>query len=232
MAENIIQRIKQYIDFKDVKVSVLEKQVGMSNGSFASQLKKNKTIGVDKLENILSRFTDINSDWLLYGQGEMIKVNILEERNFTAYKKTDKNSKILEIPLYNIQTTSGIIDLFGNTEYEKPVDYVSIPKISDCDGALYVIGDSMSPLLKSGDIVVYKKVHNLEKNIIWGEMYLVYVKNDGNEFFFTRFLKQSKQESFVQLVAQNPDHETIEFPISSIKAIALVKASIRVNSQF
>ncbi len=63
-------------------------------------------------------------------------------------------------------------------------------------------------------------------------MYLVYVNNADNEFFFTRFFKQSEQESFVQLVAQNPDHYTIELPLSSIKTMALIKASIRGNSQF
>jgi len=231
MAENTIQRIKHYLDYKGIKVSTLEKAVGMSNGSFASQLKNNKTIGLDKLENILSKYPDINIEWLLTGEGDMLKFDILQEKN-AAYKKTEKEPKNQNIPLYSIQTTSGIIDLFGNNEYQTPVDTISIPKISDCDGALYVTGDSMSPLLKSGDIVIYKKVYNHEKNIIWGEMYLVYVNNDGNEFFFTRFLKQSEQESFVQLVAQNPDHQTIEFPLSSIKALALVKASIRVNSQF
>jgi len=232
MTENTIQRIKQYIDFKGIKVGALERAVGMSNGSFASQLKNNKTIGVDKLENILNRYTDINLDWLFTGKGEMLKFDLLEENNSPGYRKTEKNLRNKEIPLYNIQTTAGIIDLFGNNEYQTAVDYVSIPKISDCDGALYVIGDSMYPVLKSGDIVVYKKVFHLERNIIWGEMYLVYVNNDGNEFFFTRFLKQSEQESYVQLVAQNPDHQTVEFPLCNIKALALVKASIRVNSQF
>lgn len=232
MAENTIQRIKHFIDYKGVKVSALEKEVGMSNGSFASQLKNNKTIGLDKLENILKKYPDVNIEWLLTGVGNMLKFDVLEEKHSPLYKKTDKNAKNQHIPLYDIQSTSGIIDLFGNNDHQKPVDYITIPKISECDGALYVTGDSMYPLLKSGDIVVYKNVYHHEKNIIWGEMYLVYVNNDGNEFFFTRFLKQSQQESFVQLVAQNPDHQTIEFPLSSIKALAMVKASIRVNSQF
>lgn len=231
MVENTIQRIKQYIDFKGVRVSAFEREVGMSNGSFASQLKNNKTIGLDKLENILNRYTDINIEWLLTGNGDMVNFDVLQERRASLYKKTNKKDNA-EIPLYDIQSTEGIIDLFGNNENQKPVDYIRIPKISECDGALYVTGDSMYPLLKSGDIVVYKKIFNLERNIIWGEMYLVYVNNEGNETFFTRFLRQSERESHVQFVAQNEHHQTIEFPISSIKALALVKGSIRVNSLF
>ncbi|PWB25911.1 hypothetical protein DCO46_07645 [Flavobacterium sp. HTF] len=90
----------------------------------------------------------------------------------------------------------------------------------------------MQPILRSGDIVVYKKTNNPAFNIIWGEMYLIYVYNDGNEFFLTRFLMKSERESYVRFVSQNPSHQTLEFPVSSIKALALVKASVKINSQF
>lgn len=75
MGENTLNRIKQYIDYKGLTISSFEREVGMSNGSFASQLKNNKTIGVDKLENILSIFPDINIEWLLTGNGPMLKKN-------------------------------------------------------------------------------------------------------------------------------------------------------------
>jgi hypothetical protein len=73
MEENTLKRIKKYIDYKGISVSLLEKETGMSNGSFASQLKKNKTIGVDKLENILKKYSEINPSWLLTGKGTMLK---------------------------------------------------------------------------------------------------------------------------------------------------------------
>lgn len=75
MGENTLSRIKQYIDYKGITISSLERQAGMSNGSLASQLKKNKTIGVDKLENILKLFPDMNTEWLLTGHGPMLKEN-------------------------------------------------------------------------------------------------------------------------------------------------------------
>lgn len=230
--ENTLQRIKRYIDFRGIRVSVLEREVGMSNGSFASQLKNNKTIGVDKLENILKIYEDINVEWLLTGNGNMLKEVVLEYNSPKINELKEETTIIENIPVYNVQTVEGIVDLFGDNNFQVPVDYIKVSKIDKYDGALYIIGDSMYPLLKSGDIVVYKKINNLQNNIIWGEMYLVYVNNDDNEYFFTRFLKKSERESYVQFVSQNPDHQTIEFPISSIKSIALVKASVRINSQF
>ncbi|GCB33387.1 hypothetical protein KGMB02408_03320 [Bacteroides faecalis] len=38
------------------------------------------------------------------------------------------------------------------------VGKIQIPKISFCDGAIYVNGDSMYPILKSGDIVEFKEI--------------------------------------------------------------------------
>jgi len=232
MKENTAQKIKQYIDFKGVRISVFEREIGMSNGSFASQLKNNKTIGVDKLENILKKYADINAEWLLTGQGSMLKLDIESEVEVEMRELENKKSDFQEIPLYNIQTVAGIVDLFDRNENQVPVDYIKIPKITECDGALYITGDSMYPLVKSGDIVVYKKINNPENNIIWGEMYVAYVQNDGNEYFFSRYLKRSERESYVEFVSQNDHHQSIEFPISSIKALALVKASVRINSQF
>ncbi|SNR99271.1 S24 family peptidase [Flavobacterium sp. ov086] len=230
MTENTIKRIKLYLDFKSVRVSSFEREVGMSNGSFASQLKNNKTIGLDKLENILKIYTDINVEWLLTGDGNMLKSDISSQKNVETPKKQEIFHDITQIPLYDIQTITEISDLFDKNENQSPVDFIKIHKISNYDGALYMIGDSMYPLLNSGDIVIYKKINNPIENIIWGEMYLIYVNNDGNESFFTKYIKQSERENYVKLESQNPHHQTVEYPITSIKALALVKASIRINA--
>lgn len=72
---NTVKRIKCFIDYKGISVRKFEETVGFSNGSFASQYKKNKTIGVDKVENILHLFPEINPEWLLTGKGEMLKTD-------------------------------------------------------------------------------------------------------------------------------------------------------------
>jgi transcriptional regulator with XRE-family HTH domain len=91
MNDNTLKRIKQYLDSKGIKVSVFEREIGMSNGSFASQLKNDKTIGVDKLEKILRIYSDINIEWLLTGRGEILKLN--NEKGATYTKIDSENSE-------------------------------------------------------------------------------------------------------------------------------------------
>jgi len=72
---SIVIRIKEYIDFKGISIAAFERSVGFSNSSFSSQYKNNKSIGSDKIENIIKVYPEINPVWLLTGEGSMIKEN-------------------------------------------------------------------------------------------------------------------------------------------------------------
>ena len=87
----------------------------------------------------------------------------------------------------------------------------------------------MYPLLKSGDIVLYKQLHDI-RDIFWGDMYLLSVEIDGEEYITVKYVRQSEREGFVRLVSENPLHADKEVEIDRIRAIALVKASIRMNA--
>lgn len=181
-------------------------------------------------ELIVTKCVDIDANWLLTGQGEMLK----DERKEVTIRtlRTDRLMDTQDIPLYDVQASAGVIELLGKNRLKQiPVDYIRIPKLPKCDGALYITGDSMYPLLKSGDIVMYKEIKDIANNIIWGEMYLAYLEHNGDEFFFTKYLQKSEREGYVRFVSQNQHHQPIEFPLHAIKALAMVKASIRINSQ-
>lgn len=229
-----LQRIKEYIDYKGVTNQKFEKEIGFSNGAFASQLKNNRTIGVDKLENILIKYPEINPEWLLTGNGSMIKGAKGYEIDTTLHipKISEPNSHYGNtIPLYDLEATAGVSEVFAENPQSIPIDHITIPNLPKCDGALHIRGDSMYPLLKSGDIVAYKIIQDIY-NIIWGEMYLISVLHNGDEYFFCKFLKKSSRDGYVELISHNQHHQTVEFPLESIKALAMIKASIRFNTLF
>lgn len=74
----VLERIKQYIDNKGITIAAFERSVGMSNASFGKSLKSNGGIGSDKLENILKVYPDLSSEWLLRGEGEMLRQTATE----------------------------------------------------------------------------------------------------------------------------------------------------------
>jgi phage repressor protein C with HTH and peptisase S24 domain len=176
--------------------------------------------------NILVQDLNVNPDWLDSGQGEMFNA----KPDLTQYLlRTDNTLPMQSVPLYSIEGTAGLVPLFNDRENNKPVNYIHIPNLPKCDGAIYVSGDSMYPLLKSGDIVLYKQLHNIE-DIFWGDMYLLSIDLEGEEYIVVKYIQKSEREGYVKLVSQNPHHADKEIEISRIRAIALVKASIRMNT--
>lgn len=233
--QSIVTRLKEYLDHIGVNTSSAEIAIGVSNGSLSKPFNKDTTIKTDTLEKFLKKYTDISSDWLLRGNGSMIISAGLDLANETraVYKmKTDRSVKDQLVPLYDIEATAGMVELFRNKNGKnKPIDYISIPNLPKCDGAIYVTGDSMYPLLKSGDIIMYKELQNSIDNIFFGEMYLVSIDLDGEEFVTVKWIQKSDiGDEYIKIVSQNSHHQAKDVHLSNIKALALIKASIRINS--
>lgn len=177
-------------------------------------------------KNILVQDLNVNPDWLETGKGNMFNA----EPDYTAFLlRSDNSLPMQSVPLYSIEGTAGLVPLFTKQEENKPVNFIHIPNLPKCDGAIYISGDSMYPLLKSGDIVLYKQLHNIE-DIFWGDMYLLSIDLDGEEYITVKYIQKSDREGYVRLVSQNPHHADKDIEIGRIRALALVKASIRMNS--
>jgi phage repressor protein C with HTH and peptisase S24 domain len=225
----VSKRVGQYIDKKGYSYYAFENSVNASRGSISKAVKEGKSIGSNMLEKILSAYPDLNATWLLTGQGEMLNADLAGD--VTTYRlKTDTTVESQQIPLYNIEAVAGLIPLFSDARSQQPIDHISIPYLPKCDGAVYVTGDSMHPLLKSGDIVLYKQLHDVQNEIFWGEMYLLSLDVSGDEYITVKYIRKSEKPGFVVLASYNPDHQDKEVAIDKINALALIKASIRINA--
>jgi phage repressor protein C with HTH and peptisase S24 domain len=235
----ITNRILQLIEYKGINKNKFYIKTGLSNGF----LDKVKDIGASKIEQILNSYPDINPEWLLTGKGDMLKQNIYLENTPTLDTTTlnEPHTKMLKlkvdklepkqsVPLYDAQATTGIISLFTDSNIQEPIGYLSIPNLPKCDGAIYVNGNSMYPLLKSGDIIIYKQMNPVADNIFWGEMYLISLTNDNlDEFIMLKWIQKSeKGDEWIKLVSENKHHQPKDIHLKNIKVLALIKASIKI----
>ncbi len=176
--------------------------------------------------NILVQEFNVNAEWMETGKGSMFSTTP-DLRKFTL--KTDSSLPLQSVPLYSIEGTAGLVPLFTAPEQATPINYIHIPNLPKCDGAIYIVGDSMYPLLKSGDIVLYKQLSDIG-DIFWGDMYLLSIDIDGEEYVTVKYIQKCDDPKCIKLVSQNSHHADKEIEISRIRAIALIKASIRMNS--
>ncbi|GAA4760814.1 MULTISPECIES: S24 family peptidase [Flavobacterium] len=229
----VSDRLGQYLDKKGISYYAFENSLNAGRGSISKAVKEGKSIGSNMLENILTIYNDLNPTWLLTGEGEMFKSNeaVLLNKSIEAFRlKTDSNLESQQIPLYDIEAVAGLVPLFKDSKSQEPLDHISIPHLPKCDGAVYITGDSMYPLLKSGDIVLYKQVNDVKNEIFWGEMYLLSIDMAEEEYVTVKYIQKSEHEGYVRLVSQNKHHQDKDVEMSKIRALALVKASIRINS--
>ncbi len=83
-------RIKQYIDYKGLSLRAFEASIGVSNGAITSQMKPGKTIGVDRLENILRIYEELSADWVMTGRGTMIREEYASKEAANASENASK----------------------------------------------------------------------------------------------------------------------------------------------
>lgn len=192
------------------------------------------SIDYDLLFSKCENSIDIN--WLLTGNGYNIRSekNILAEPVESFRKTKDAIYEMQRVPLFNLEATMGLVPLVeGNgIDEEKVIDYISIPSMPSCDGAIYASGDSMYPLLKSGDMIAYKRIAVERASIFFGEMYVVAVKLDEYSTMKTiKFVQQSELgDDYVRLVSHNQHHTPKDVKLSQIAAIGLIRASIRLHN--
>lgn len=226
------QRIQNLLKYTQLNGKNFALRIGLGHPDSIYHILRERNGISDKMaERIIMAFPEINRSWLLSGEGEMVSDEKPKVAYFTPAPADTPQKNTLQkqqVPLYDFEAVAGLVPIFTNQNH--PIDYISIPDLPRCDGAVYVRGDSMYPLLKAGDIVMYKQIQDYY-NIIWGEMYLISFNYEGEEFITVKFLKKVEGEpDRVLLVSHNPHHAPKEIPIAAIRALALVKASIRFNT--
>lgn len=224
----IIRRAKEAMNFKND--SELAEYLGVSRGTVSNWGARNR---ID-FHLLLARMGNVDLNWLLVGKGsprhetKICKSGLVQgEVQLIHNPKTCEAIDDRSVALYDITAAANLKTLLTNKN-QYVVGRIQIPSIPLCDGALYISGDSMYPILKSGDIVGFKEISSFA-NVIYGEMYLVSFMIDGDEYLAVKYVNRSEKEGCLKLVSYNPHHDPMDIPFDCINAMAIVKFSIRKN---
>lgn len=76
----ILERVKLFFEYKEMSARQFCKSIGVSSGYFTSAFKQHSSPSSEMLSDIIDKYEDLNSTWLLTGKGNMIN----EETNNTV----------------------------------------------------------------------------------------------------------------------------------------------------
>lgn len=227
--------IKDRILLFAASLNLAKKDFFYITGQSASNYKGNamkSDIGSDKIVKILTKYPQLSAEWLLTGEGEMLRQPAIttEIKSLSNLKSVERNYENQTVYLYDLEASAGLKAMFDDRS-NNIIDTIRIPNLPKCDGAMYVVGDSMYPLLKSGDIILYKQIQALEENLCYGEMYILSYKMDDEYYIVCKYIKKSEKGfPFITLASQNPHHADRDIDFRRVDALAMVKAMIRINS--
>ena len=155
--ETVGQRLRAIRKELNMTQEHLAQRLGIGKAAL-SMIETGKAGLSTRNKNILVQDFNVNAEWIDSGKGKMFNA----EPNLTPYTlRTDKSLPLQSVPLYSIEGTAGLVPLFTDNSEIKPINFIHIPNLPKCDGAIYIVGDSMYPLLKSGDIVLYKQLNDV-----------------------------------------------------------------------
>jgi len=127
------------------------------------------------------------------------------------------------IPIYNVPVTGGDMVQFDGMP-ELIIGKIDLPAYHECIAFLPVVGDSMYPRYKSGDLIGIIPV--IDGSIIqWGNPYVI-ITNDEQRMlkYIRRNLTNSES---VILRSENDKFDDIDMPASKIKKLYRVKGPVR-----
>ena len=167
-------RILQFIDTKGIDKRTFFSDTGIKRGLLDSD-KLNSTVSDVFLAKILAAYPELNVEWLITGQGEMLKGEVAApEPKIVHFEMPGED--YTAIPVVDIEAAAG----FGaaNTDYIDESQLIYLPK-SMLRGqrdrlCIKVSGDSMEPTLYNNSRVVIRLLDEGEWEYAQtGEIYVV-----------------------------------------------------------
>ena len=164
--KTIKDRLKAFAKYKGLGQGKFESKCGLSNG-YINNIRQ--SIQPDKLQKIALQFPDLNTGWLMTGEGEMLKRS--SDAQKIVAKVPESDAVIYTVPLLPVSAQGGSFNDFVESIKETDCERIVSP-VKSVDLAITVSGDSMAPEYPSGCKVLIKKI-NEEAFIEWGKVYVL-----------------------------------------------------------
>ena len=236
-------RLKQIISNQGLSVRAFEEKIGCSVGVINRCISKKTDVQSSVVIKIISTFRDINPDWLLIGEGEMMREankncaptvpkngtkethtihEVLVRTDFKPIKIKKQEPSVPLVPLYAMA---------GNFPGESEVkecdcESYSVPGLKGADFMIQVKGNSMYPTYSSGDIVACRRINNIQDSFFqWGRAYVL----DTDQGPIMKRIKPGTDQDSITIVSDNPDFEPFQLHLSQIYRLALVLGCIKLE---
>ena len=225
MNKTIKERTLEFIKYKGISMKEFELKCNLSTGYVTSM---RKGFGSEKLNNVLTSYPELNRDWLLYGEGEMLKETAPINSGSSISQNDIKEGDYSGTLVYDIDATCGTNqrDIFFTQD--NIIGSVNLPGINKGSQIVRANGDSMEPRIFDGNMVVIREIHSWE-DIFYGQMYLILL----DEYRMIKYIRRYEpdEENYIILRSENSKYDDIKLHKGKIRKMFIVENILSVKTQ-
>lgn len=218
------ERIIQFISHKGITIQTFELNTGLSNGAVSKMGDGTRRSTLEKISNY---YPELNSNWLLTGIGEMIQNEERNEKSITVPQTAVSTKQRKGALIYDIDATCGLSGRDIEFTDEKVIGSIDAPEINPDSKIIFATGDSMQPLIASGDRVVIRKIESWDY-FNYGQVYLIIT----NEYRFIKRVRRHPKDAdnLILLRSENPDYDDIDLPKREIIHLFIVENILSIKN--
>ena len=237
---NIKERVLYISESKGITREKFFEDLGITYGNFKGKAKE-KALSSDVLAKIITKYPEINSEWLLTGNGEMLKsegateiiktprVEIIEPIKVEGRSLMPKVVVVDDddndrIPLVSVKAQAGYLEGYDDSNYIEELPTYSLPEMRNGTYRMFqVSGFSMYPTLQDGSYVIGKFVEDWE----WlGDNRVCVVVTERDGVIVKRVTNRAREKGFLYCKSDNRDYKHIKVMLEDIKEIWECQAHI------
>ena len=213
----IKDRILSFIEEQGIKKSDFYEASGIQSSNF-----KGKNIysqpGGEMLVKILTLYPKLSADWLLTGEGSMLKTT--HDDSSAELKPIVSYDPSIGIPYYDVDFAAGF-DLMFNDQTVNPTANIVVYGFEKAKIWCNVTGDSMYPKICHGDMIALRECR--PDDVLYGEIYAVVLDNIRT----VKILRKAKDPTMLRFIPINTEkYDEQEFEKSRIIKIFEVLGNI------
>lgn len=215
--ETIKERLIKFLKYKNMTQQEFETSISCSGG-YVSAMDKKKDINAKYKKKIADVYPELNRDWLLHGEGEML--NTAADGATPSPREAEPATLVPLVPISAMGGELINIDQGGAMSYD--CEHIPSP-VRGAQIAVPVVGDSMAPDYPSGSTVFVKRI-NSAAFIVWGQVYVLDTENG----VLLKEVQQSDRDGFITCISHNnaERYRPFDVPMTSIRAMYRVVASM------
>lgn len=220
----IKDRFDAFITTKGLSRRKFQEAIAVSN-SYIQNISKG--ISNDVLNRISIQYPELNIAWLKTGVGTMLISEEREEKTISIQQSDIKEHTRKGALIYDIDATCGLNGRDIEFADERAIGSIDAPEINKDSKVIFATGDSMLPLIASGDRIVIRKIESWDY-FNYGQVYLIIT----DEYRFIKRVRRHPKddENLILLRSENAEFDDIDLPKKEIIHLFIVENILSIKN--